>query len=130
MRAPFLLVFGLPPDVVAATLGDVGIEEVVSLSTGVSPVCGTLASLFHVITSYLSFRSRTTWLSVSTGVSRSATSRGVIRPRPSNSPVSRETLSPSSERDTHPGEGSHPRSGSWMLILVPSDLMIRTHGQF
>ena len=37
-----VLVFGLPPDVVAATLGDIGIEDVVSLATGVSPVTAQL----------------------------------------------------------------------------------------
>jgi hypothetical protein len=29
-------VFGLPPDVVGATLGDIGIKEVVDIATGVS----------------------------------------------------------------------------------------------
>ena len=33
----FSEVFGLPSDVVAATLGDVGIQEVVGLTTGLSP---------------------------------------------------------------------------------------------
>lgn len=42
---PFLLVFGLPPDVVAATLGDIGIEEVVDIAVGVSPNRSFLASL-------------------------------------------------------------------------------------
>ena len=31
-------VFGLPPDVVAATLGDVGVQEVVELASGVSDI--------------------------------------------------------------------------------------------
>jgi hypothetical protein len=42
-------VFGLPPDVVAATLGDIGVEEVVSLTTGVSPVYSTDASCNNAI---------------------------------------------------------------------------------
>lgn len=46
---PFLLVFGLPPDVVAATLGDVGIEEVVSLATGVSPIRSMSACLLLLL---------------------------------------------------------------------------------
>ena len=33
----FFKVFGLPTDVVGATLGDVGVQEVVELATGVSP---------------------------------------------------------------------------------------------
>ena len=85
------LVFGLPPDVVAATLGDVGIQEVVTLATGVSR--SILVSSLRVITFYFSSRSLTTWPLVLTGVSRSATSRGVNKPRPSNNPGSMETLS-------------------------------------
>ena len=38
----FLLVFGLPPDVVQATLGDIGIQEVVDLASGVSLPCSRL----------------------------------------------------------------------------------------
>ena len=34
----FYQVFGLSPDIVAATLGDVGVQEVVGLATGVSPI--------------------------------------------------------------------------------------------
>ena len=75
---PLFLVFGLPPDVVAATLGDVGIKEVVDLAMGVSR--STLVSSLHVITLHFSFRSLTTWPSVLIGASRSATSRGVNRP--------------------------------------------------
>jgi hypothetical protein len=86
-----LLVFGLPPDVVAATLGDVGIEEVVDLAKGVSPLAAILASFFTYNVAFP--RSRTTWPLVSTGVSSSAASRGANRPRPSNNPGSRETLS-------------------------------------
>ena len=45
-------VFGLPPDVVAATLGDIGVEEVISLATGVSPIRGAVSScnntIFHL----------------------------------------------------------------------------------
>ena len=96
---PFQLVFGLPPDVVAATLGDVGIEEVVSLATGVSPTHSILASLPDTITSYFS-RSRTALQSVSTVASRNATSRGAIRPRPSSNPESLETLSPKAKDQT------------------------------
>ena len=40
-------VFGLPPDVVAATLGDVGVKEVVDIATGVSPIRGAIATLLH-----------------------------------------------------------------------------------
>ena len=93
--APLPPVFGLPPDVVAATLGDVGVEEVVSLATGVSPTRSILASSLHVITLRFSFRSRITWLLVLTGASRSAISRGVTRPRSSNNPGSMEMLFPS-----------------------------------
>ena len=39
-------VFGLPPDVVAATLGDVGVKEVVDIASGVSPIRGAIASRF------------------------------------------------------------------------------------
>jgi len=92
---PLLLVFGLPPDVVAATLGDVGVKDVVGLATGVSR--STLAFSFQMITLDSSFRSLITWPSVLTGVSRSATSRGVNRPRPSSNPGSRETLSPTTD---------------------------------
>ena len=89
---PFSLVFGLPPDVVAATLGDVGVQEVVSLATGVSPTHSMLPSLSHGIP-FRFPRSRTTWPSASTGVSRSVTSRGANKPRPSSNPGSMETLS-------------------------------------
>ena len=49
---PLPLVFGLPPDVVAATLGDVGLKEVVDIASGVSPTCSILGRLLYVITSY------------------------------------------------------------------------------
>ena len=42
-----MLVFGLPSDVVAATLGDIGVEEVVDITNGVS-----------VLGAYLIFDSR------------------------------------------------------------------------
>ena len=41
----FRSVFGLSPDVVAATLGDVGVQEVVGLSTGVSLIFDVLLGL-------------------------------------------------------------------------------------
>jgi hypothetical protein len=93
----FCSVFGLPPDVVDATLGDVGVKEVVDIATGVSPFRGSIASSLHAITSHFSFRSRTTLPSVSTGVSRSATSRGAHKPRTSCSPGWMETLSPNTD---------------------------------
>jgi len=99
---PLLLVFGLPPDVVAATLGDVGIKEVVGLATGVSR--SILISSFHPITLYFFFSSLITWPSVLTGVSRSATSREVNRPRPSSNPGLTETLSPATDP---PGDDRH-----------------------
>jgi len=89
---PFPLVFGLPPDVVAATLGDVGVKEVVELATGVSPTCSILPSLSRIITSRFA-RSRTTWPSVLIGVSRSAISRGANRAQPNNNHESMEMLS-------------------------------------
>lgn len=49
----FLTVFGLPPDVVAATLGDVGVQEVVGLSTGVSPIPDMLLSLPVITVAFL-----------------------------------------------------------------------------
>ena len=75
---PFPLVFGLPPDVVAATLGDVGIQEVVDIASGVSPRSFITFPLYS-IPSFFS-RSRTIWPSVLTDASRSATSRGAISP--------------------------------------------------
>ena len=69
---PLHLVFGLPPDVDAATLGDIGIEDVVKVATGVSATFNASVPLFHVVTLCFLFRFRTTWPSVSTGVSRSA----------------------------------------------------------
>jgi len=77
--SPFPLVFGLPSDVVAATLGDFGIQEVVDIASGVSPTRAFLASPLYSILSYFS-RSRTAWPSVLTGASRNATSRGAISP--------------------------------------------------
>ena len=70
----FLLVFGLNLEVVDATLGDIGLQEVEAIAKGVSPTCNIFTPS-PVITSNLS-SSRTALLPVSTRVSPSATSRG------------------------------------------------------
>jgi len=112
-----LSVFGLPPDVVAATLGDVGIEEVVDLASNVSPTRSILASFLHILTSYFSLRSRTTWPSVSTGASKSATSRGANRPRTSYSPGSKETPSPNKKDEVL-------RRRERCFLPVPEDTLV------
>ena len=70
---PVTSVFGLPSDVVAATLGDVGVEEVVDITTGVSATRGIFTSLIHAITFYFPSSSRTAWRSVLTGAWQNAT---------------------------------------------------------
>jgi hypothetical protein len=113
-------VFGLPPDVVAATLGDIGVKEVVDIASGVSPIPDAIVSSLHVVTAHL-FRSRTTLPSVSTGASRSATSRGVHRPRTSCNPGWMETLSPSTEEMREPPFPHPPRT------LLLGDFRVWTH---
>ena len=80
----FCSVFGLPPDVVDATLGDIGIEEVERIATGVSHIRNPL--LLLVITSYFPLRSQTVLHSELKVVSRSVISREVNRARTNSSP--------------------------------------------
>lgn len=62
MLTRFSKVFGLPTDVVWAILGDIGVQEVAELATGVSPTPASYSSSWlPVITSYFSLRSLTTW---------------------------------------------------------------------